>query len=411
MALHLHDPNNHAPPVSAMDVWDDGGEQAHPARATGGVMLPTKRARIARAAAASPRHDLEPHDPAAQGLRIDVRRPARNVSTAAEQVPVKEYGGAVVKLEQVLAEAPFQAAKVIPALEMAVPEESRETQGEGQDWGKSRHLPLLRWLMIAGTSVGGVIVAAMATQELMLAPKPKPPASHLEVVEESKVVEILGFELDGPSEATARSLLAAYAKATTPEEVAPLIRDAARLTPRLSQDWQPWHAPADWLPARSAEWQISADGGKPHGRLSGRRPDFTPYRVYFVREGEALRVDWEASEGLSSVAFATLERGVGTGGIIRAYVAAENFYSQAFPESEYHSYKLLAPDRELVIWGYLKLDSPAAPALLKVFESAARDETAPADLPITLRLIPPPKGAQKNQWLIGEMLHIDWVSP
>ena len=30
---------------------------------------------------------------------------------------------------------------------------------------------------------------------------------------------------------------------------------------------------------------------------------------------------------------------------------------------------------------------------------------------VTLRLTTPPAAAQKNQWLIGEMLHIDWVSP
>jgi len=407
MALNLHDPNNHAPPLSAMDVWDDGGESTHPPRESGGVRLPTKRVLAARAAVTAPASTPEPH-----GLRIDVRRATRATSSApAEWVPIKEYGGAVVKLEQVLAEGPFQAAKVIPALELTAPEDRRGLPGEGQDWGRARHLPLLRWLVIAGTAVGGVLVAALATQELMLAPKPKAPAAHLEVVELATSEEMRGFELDGPCEANARALLAAYAKATTPEAVVPLIHDGARLAARLNEDWQPWHAPAEWLPSRNAEWRISADGGKCHGCLSGRKPDFAPYQAYFVRDGDALRIDWEATEGVGEVTFATLVRGIGSGGLIRTYATAENFYSLRFPESEFRSYKLLAPDREQVVWGYLKLDSPAAAALLKEFKSAESEGTTPAELAITLRVSPPPDGAQKNQWLIGEMLHIGWVSP
>jgi len=63
------------------------------------------------------------------------------------------------------------------------------------------------------------------------------------------------------------------------------------------------------------------------------------------------------------------------------------------------------------VWGYVKSDDPAAAALLKVFESAKNDGELPTEQAMTLRLTPPPAGAQKNQWLIGEMLHIDWVSP
>ena len=33
------------------------------------------------------------------------------------------------------------------------------------------------------------------------------------------------------------------------------------------------------------------------------------------------------------------------------------------------------------------------------------------ELPMTVILSPPAPGAQKNQWLITEMLHNDWVSP
>lgn len=399
MTAKFHDPNNHVPPVSAADVWDDGdglAHPAHPARHPGGVRLPAKRG----PATATP-------EPA--GLRIDFPQAARKAPASEQPVPIKEYGGEIVRLDQVLAEAPFQAAKVIPPLEPPAREGPRESHGDAKDWGKVRHHPF-RWLVAGGIGVGGVLVAALATQEF-LAPKPKPQKAHLEVVEEAKLEDLKGFELDGPCQDNARALLAAYAKATTPEEVLPLIRDAARLSHRLRADWLPWQAPADWLPARDASWQVSAEGGRPHGSLSGRKPDFSPYRAYFVREGEALRIDLEATEGLGDAAFAALQQGRGSGGVVRAYLSPENFYSLTFPETAFRSFKLLAPDREFVVWGYVKSGSPAAAALLKVFEPTVSGADAPTEVPMTLRLTAAVTGVQKNQWLIGELLHIDWVCP
>lgn len=189
MAANFHDPNNHAPAVSPADVWDDAGL---PPRACGGggVLLPNKRLRAVRGPAAG-----ASCEPVPTGLRIDVKCAERKASSTPGAAAIQEYGAAVVKLEQAVAEGPFQAARVIPAMELSEREEVSELQGEGKDWGKVRHLPL-RWLVAAGVGVGGVLVAALATQELLLAPKSKARAGSLEWVEESKFDEIKGFELD-----------------------------------------------------------------------------------------------------------------------------------------------------------------------------------------------------------------------
>ncbi len=405
MATNLHDPNNHAPPVAATDVWDDGAGWSRQSHDTGAGMLPRKRQQVRQAPTSS-----ESANSANSGLRINVESVARPTAASAPSLSIKEYGGEVFRLEQPLAEGPFQAAMVIPALPLAARRDSSELQGESNDWGKAHQHPL-RWLVIAGMGVGGVLVAALATQELLLSPKSKTQSNPLELVQEVKVEEMQGFEPDGPCEENARSLLEAYAKATTPEAVLPLIRNSARLSPRLTQNWHPWLAPAEWRPSRNAAWEVSAEGGVCHGCLSGSRPDFAPYRAYFVREGDSLRIDWEATEGLGDATFASLARGIGAGGLVRCHTTPENFYSLAFPETQFRSYKLLAADLEQVVWGYVKLDNPAAAALLKVFEAAKNEDDAPADRPMTLRLAPAPTGAQKNQWIIGELLHIDWVSP
>ncbi|MEI7954308.1 MAG: hypothetical protein WCJ66_03980 [Verrucomicrobiota bacterium] len=405
MATNLHDPNNHAPPVAADDVWDDGAGWSRQSHDTGAGVLPRKRQRVWQAPTSS-----ESSNTVISGLRINVESVARPTAASSPSLSIKEYGGEVFRLEQPLAEAPFQAAIVIPAMTLSAPQDPSELEGESKDWGKARQHPL-RWLVIAGMGVGGVLVAALATQELLLSPKSKTLSNPLELVQEEKVEEMQGFEPDGPCEENARSLLAAYAKATTPEAVLPLIRNSTRLSPRLTQNWHPWLAPAEWFPSRNAAWEVSAEGGVCHGRLSGSKPNFAPYRAYFVREGESLRIDWEATEGISDAPFTSLARGIGAGGVVRCHATPENFYSLTFPEEQYRSYKLLAADLEQVVWGYVKLENPSAAALLKVFEAAKNEDDAPADRPMTLRLAPAPAGAQKNQWIIGELLHIEWVSP
>ena len=404
MAADLHDPNNHVPAVSAADVWDDEG-LAPPARESGAMVLPDKRGAAVPGIA-----NAMPRPPAAGGLRIDVAAPAPRAAPPMARLAIKEYGGEVMKLAQAPDEGPFQAANTIPAWTLTGRQEPLHLHGEGQDWGRDRHHPL-RWLVLAGAGAALLLMAALAAQELFLSQKKKPAAPVLALAEEVPIKQVDGFELDGPCEETARAMVAAYAKATTVAEVVPLIRDAARLAPRLTQDWQPWHAPADWQPPREAAWKVIMEGGLAYGQLCGRKPDFTPFRVYFVRLGKTLQIDWEATQGLGDTEFATLERGVGSGGVIRAYLAPENFYSQRFPETEYRSYKVLAPDRAHVIWGYAPANGTAAAALLHAFDAATRDDETAAQLPMTLRLTPAPAGAQKNQWLIGELLHIDWVSP
>jgi hypothetical protein len=230
--------------------------------------------------------------------------------------------------------------------------------------------------------------------------------------DDEPLVEVVGFDLNGASEIEARRLLATYAQATTPAEVLPLIRNSKSLAARLELDWQPWnHPPRHWQAPAQAPWTVSAVGGRSHGLLRGIKPDFSRFRAYFVREDDGLKLDWEATQGLGDSSIDTLQKGRGTGGKIRAFVKRDHFLTQTFPEDAFHSFRLTAPDGEQVIWGYSKLGSPADEGLMRLFKPGLTREQGESELPLTLRLAPGPEGCQKNQWLIGELLHIDWVSP
>jgi hypothetical protein len=316
----------------------------------------------------------------------------------------------VVKLEAILTETSFQARNaIVPPLKPAA-EAPQNLRGESTEWGKVSKTPT-RWLATAAGGVVLLVVLAMVTQEVWLKDPKTAVVAVVEAPEDAPFEEVAGFELDSSSEADARKLLATYAKATTVEEVLPLIRSGQALADRLKLDWQPWGLAPDWQPPVLAVWEVSAEGGRSHGLLRGNRPDFSRFRAYFVREDDALKLDWEATAGLGDASFETLQKGMGTGGKLRAYVKLDNYYSQLLAEDAYHSFRLKAPDGEQVVWGYSKQGTPADAALLKIFEPSVIDGEAKSELPITLRLEPGPENCQKNQWLIREMLHIDWVSP
>ncbi|MCX6877193.1 MAG: hypothetical protein NTW21_25795 [Verrucomicrobia bacterium] len=395
--------HHETPPVASIGVWDDAEDHAENG-VCAGFFLPGKRVPEARGQAA-------PHgrNKAQLGLRIDFKMAVRSAAT--RPVPGKSFGTEVVKLEPVYDEGPFQANKVISAGQPVVQEERRrDLHGEGKEWGKVCKHPM-RWLTVSGAGVGVLLVAALAIHELCLAERQQIQAEPVPLIEETPVEDVTGFEIDGSSEQDARALLADYAKAKTPEEVLPLIRDATRLVRQLKQEWRPQNVPAAWEPPREAAWEVTAQGGKSHGLLSGRMPDFARFCVYFVREGAALKIDWEATQGLGEVSFETLQKGLGSGGVIRTFVSPVDFYSLTFPEAEFRSFKMLSPDREQIVWGYVQRGTPAEAALLKGCESTESLDATLLEQAMTLRMTPGPKGSQKNQWIIGEMLHIDWVSP
>jgi hypothetical protein len=409
MAPILHDPVTQTNSATLTDEWDHA-----PVPATGNVLsgqvLPTKRVR---------RHAGQPaaniKSKAKFGVLIDIKSAARTApqaeAPAAPPAAIHNSDDTVVKLEPLSEAGPFQANKVIPAMELTPQAAPLRLHGEGKDWGYARKHPLL-WLLGGGLGVAASVIAALAVQELYLMQRQKLKAHPGAWLQVEKVEVAQRAEIDELSEESARTMVAAYATADTPAKVLPLIRDAERLASRLTHDWQPWNAPPTWQPARDAEWKVSAEGGKCHGLLSGLKPDFAKFRVCFVREGENLRIDWEATEGMGDTSFDALQRGVGSGGLVRAYIAPENFYSITYPDAQFCSFKMLAMDREQVIWGYARVGSPEAEAMLKVF--AAKEflgGMASAEQAMTVRLAPGLKGSQKNQWLIGELLHIDWVSP
>jgi hypothetical protein len=366
------------------------------------------------------------------GLRIGTQMRVRHRGPGTTEVDGGDSQTDVVKLECPSPEQPFQASQIIPS--PAEPDASAGSRAGHPPWKiRFHHVP--RWLVGGALGVTSVLAFALVAQERWLREVPEDQAPQVELADEEALPQqVEGFESTGTSEREARELLETYARARTVAQVLPLVRDHQALETRIARDWQPWGATTSWKGVWAASWELCSEDGRSFGVLVGRRPDFSTYRAYFVRENGALRLDWEATEGQSAASFDLLVRGSGTGGAVRTLVKPDFYYTPTFPENRYQCFKLTSPDRQQVIWAYAEHDGAAASRIMGYFETATfldadGDELQKAlrhwrwrnlptrtgeqgnpELPMTLRLAPPPKGAQKNQWLIPEMLHNEWVS-
>lgn len=398
------DPHNHAPPVTADDEWADACGAGENQFAPRPVLPPRRVTQPAESAAERIRTTPE------MGLHIDVARPVSRLPANGSPPTIGAADDEVVKLEPISSDTVFQAKQTIAAVPQPQVESSRELYGEGREWGKQSKRSN-RWVVTSAVGVVLLVVVALVFQHLWLR-DPKPATIPIVAIpEDEPIPQVVGFELDGSSETEARELLATYAKATSVAAIIPLIRNGEALAARLQQDWQSWQAPPTWQTPAQATWSVSADGGRNHGLLKGSKPDFSRFRAYFIREEGGLKLDWEATQGSGDASFETLLKGQGTGGKVRVFAKLDHFVTEIFPEEAYHSFRLTAPDGEQVIWAYSSLGSPTDVALMQLFEPSYIRTQDKSELPITVRLEPGPAGCQKNQWLIGEMLHIDWVSP
>ncbi|MCF7674408.1 MAG: hypothetical protein K9N23_17100 [Akkermansiaceae bacterium] len=404
------DPDSTSPalPNLSDDEWDDPVLLEQQELERGGVVLPLKREiPLAATAPARKRGRVE------MGLQISAKiRGGRSIRET-DDPESGALSADVVKLECAPADQPFHANHVIKHREeppLEPPKETGHQKEEHLEWGTKQRHPI-RWLIGSALGVVLLLVIAVIVQALWLRDPPELPPEAVQLDRETPLDEVEGFELDGTSEHESRALFNVYAKANSPEDVLPLIRDREALEGKVRRDWRPWGTPPGWEGPFKAGWDIRHENGRGFGVLSGNLPDFKPFRAFFIREDGVLKLDWEASLGLGDSSFEMLQRGSGSGGIIRAYAKPDWYFSKVLPEDRYHCFKLIAPDQQEVIWAYTVLDSEADTGIMAFFPSGGVLVADYSELPVTLRLAPAPVGAQKNQWLITEMLHNEWVSP
>jgi len=402
----LPDPNNHVPPVSPGDGWDDAEGFDSNSSATLAA-LPPRRVTLDKSAS--------PTDTSSQvGLRIDGTLVRDEPLDSATRLEVLEHKGSVVKLDQPV-EAPPKVLAQIKFHERPKHVKVDQLQGEGGDWG-DRHRFSMRWIIGLGLGIAGLVVLSISLLPSINASNASRPGRNekMLVVQDAVpgvVIPNLDFLITQHSAALAT--YHRYLRATQITGILPLVRDSTNLAGFLTQQWRPRDAsensPVNFSPDNST-WETVELGGKACGILRLELPDSARLTGYFIREGEELRMDWKATFAYGTATFEELASGNGDATEVRGSISRADFYSAIWPENEYQSYRFLSPHDDKVVWVYARREGPVAASLISSVGSGEITGDTQPPQKVTLHLEPGPDGSSPNQWLIREVLQIDWLT-
>jgi len=210
----------------------------------------------------------------------------------------------------------------------------------------------------------------------------------------------------------AEQVFRAFASATAVEDILPLVRDWRGVESLVRTNRRPARVSKAWVPPSNTLWSVMDNDGCFFGLLEGFLPDYSAFGAYVVMADKQLFLDWKATTAYGTATFDDLERQQGDPAEIRARIIMSGFFTATFPEAEYQSYQLLSPDNSRTIWGYARRGTAADAALATILQLDGIPETTVVPpQKVTVRLDHGPAGALPNQWLIGEILHKDWITP
>jgi hypothetical protein len=406
MNSSLLDPNNHVPAVSPDDGWGDAEGFSPETTAGAANVLPPRRTVADR----SPTAAMTAAESSQTGLRIGSNVMRGESNDAPQRLEVQEISGTVVRLDH-MAPAPPKVPRQLTFHERPARDASgKKSPDETLQWGMARRFPT-RWLLGAGAAVATIVVLAMMALPAINAPnaaRAVPDAAPF-VEEKIEGVEAMNQLLTKQPEAL--QIFRAFATATHLDEILPLLRNGDALKATLQAHWRPLEISKAWEPAANSVWTVLDIPGHPCGMLQGTFQDQSKFSAFFTNDGNQLQLDWQATTAFGTATFGQLASNQGDPAEIRGEISLAEYYSDIFPEADYQSYRLISPDGGTSIWCYARRGEAADELIAPLLHRGETGGDFPTSRRITLRLERGPTGALPNQWLIGEMLHIDWLTP
>jgi len=215
---------------------------------------------------------------------------------------------------------------------------------------------------------------------------------------------------------------------------------------KLVDDW-----PVPIAPLLSANdpqaWDIAHTKETAYLILTARDHDFLPFRAYFTREGDVLKLDWAATTAWCDVSLELLRKaGRKRGRAITAIqkkvgvVAAselspqsksdlpeavyndsvlvrclirkkEEHYAGVYNDEEYSSFMLLSADKMHNMWGYAVKGSDLDIKLRRLLRYGYFVEDLKKDLSVTVRVRVNEKEALPSQVELMKLEYPEWVTP
>ena len=390
------DPHNHVPEVSPDDGWGDAeGFNQTPTAAS---LLPPRRVIADR----PPENPAEPE----VGLRIEADVTRLETPDSAQQIEIQELGSEVVRLDQMMP-APSKVERQIKFQQRPASDPARKRIGH--HWGIGQQHSV-RWIIGSGLGIAGIVTASLFLLPIINAPNLARAGPRQEVLIEDEIDGAEAMNLMLTKQTEASQIFHAFATASQVDEILFIVRDGAALEPVIRSRWQPIPVPKQWSPSNTSVWGVRPIHDRPCGVLQGNFPDGSEFTAYFTNDGNRLLLDWKATTGFGTATYTQLKQGEGEATEIRGEIYSADYYSAVWPEADYQSYRLNSPDRQSTVWCYARRGDAADAKLGPIFRKGEIIGEAEASRKVTLRLERGPADALPNQWLIGELLHVEWVS-
>lgn len=402
MEMSMSDHTPDAKGVFPEDIW---GDPAALEADLQGTILPPKRVREENHAPGA--------DQGGMGLRIGGWHAEYAAPNESQSFEVQEISGTVVRLDPDTAAEPWAERQISFQQRPAGAEPRRGAAGETREWGKSRKQPVI-WIVASGSAVLAMVILALVmlpSIDKSIAARPRPGDIELILEPDGMNAEALAIKSMLARQKEAEEIIRTLVSAASVTDILPSLRDADKIAglvqaaPHLIGSFINQPAP------KTDHWTALHSDGLTYGLLKATLPDYSNFEAYFVIQDDKLVLDWEASIAFGTADFGELAQKRGDSSEIRAWVSNAGFYTLAFPEEEFQCHQLLSPGKQQSIWAYSRRGSDAESLINTRLKGGYILQNETESMKATLRLEAGSAEALPNQWLIGELLHKDWIAP
>jgi hypothetical protein len=120
-------------------------------------------------------------------------------------------------------------------------------------------------------------------------------------------------------------------------------------------------------------------------------------------------LDWKATISYASADFGDLKKGEGDASEVRTLLSLADLYTFAFPEERYRSFRIMSPEGSLNLWGYVAKASELDQKLQKLFLPSLITGESQREVQVILRLGQGEAESLSNQWLIEDLVRLNWL--
>jgi len=414
------DQNNHVPELSSEDEWDNFELEADSAKSPPPPLQDD--------AILPPKKDLKPVNVTHYEARSKVGDNNSEIISSKGEVPAAPDGKSSRFRVREIAPGKDSGAssRGIPKSAPNISNHKRKgssdkvarrrrrlVSGERNDWGENEGRNSMKWMLYSGVGlVLLMILAVFLSQRISQetereSDRPlykKLVASEDEVDDDSILIELSNNNLD-----EARDIYAAFVTAKSISDFSDFLYAREKILPFVEGQWEPSGKSEGWRPRENSTWTTLEQDETRYGVLEGRKEDFTRFSAFFRHGESGLELDWKATVGYSTASFDKLTVGKGDGSEIRAWISPSDFYTYAFPENKYRSYRLMSPNEDHTLWGYTELEGELGKKLRDLFAPRQITGEVQSRVQAVISLERGPDESLPNQWIIKDLVRLTWL--